>query len=281
MNRISNLIKLLGSNAKRGSFKAEANTIYIYDVIVGSELEAEWFGGVAPKPFIDALKGMSGDVHLRINSPGGDVFGANTMAQAMREYKGGQIIAHVDGVAASAASVLAITASQTVMAPGSLMMIHNAWTIAAGDRHDFLDTATILEKVDGMLAQGYAAKSGGKAEAFAALMDAETWFTPEEAVAAGLANAIADASPAGTTTAAASASWDLSAFAKAPKFTAAAPLITRTTTVTETTCVETEVETETVEVLSGDPATAPADSAENEIEARRRRHAAAMALKAA
>lgn len=277
MNRISNLIKLLGSNAKRGTFKAEANTIYIYDVIVGSELEAEWFGGVAPKPFIDALKSMNGDVHLRINSPGGDVFGANAMAQAMREYKNGQIIAHVDGVAASAASVLAITAGQTIVAPGSLMMIHNAWTIAAGDRHDFLDTAAILEKVDGMLAQAYATKSGGKAEAFAKMMDAETWFTPEEAVAAGLATAIAEA----PSSASASSSWDLSAFARAPKVAAAAPTVIRTTTVTETTEVCTEVETETVEVLSGDPAAAPADSGQNEIEARRRRHAAAMLRKTA
>lgn len=281
MNRISNLIKLLGSNAKRGSFKAEANTIYIYDVIVGSDLEAEWFGGVAPKPFIDALKGMSGDVHIRINSPGGDVFGANAMAQAMREYQGGQIIAHVDGVAASAASVLAITAGQTVMAPGSLMMIHNAWTLSAGDRHDFLDTASILEKVDGMLAQGYATKSGGKADTFSAMMDAETWFTPEEAVAAGLANAVAEPAPSKQ----ASTSWDLSAFAKAPKVAAAAPTVIRTTTVTETTCVETETEVETVttEVISGDPAMtpAPSDKGQTEIEARKRHHALAMALKSA
>ncbi len=277
-HRISNLIKLLGSNSKRGSFKAEANTIYIYDVIVGSDLEAEWFGGVAPKPFIDALKGMSGDVHLRINSPGGDVFGANAMAQAMREYQGGQIIAHVDGIAASAASVLAITAGQTVMAPGSLMMIHNAWTISAGDRHDHLDTAAILEKVDGMLAQGYAGKSGGTADYFARLMDAETWFTPEEAVSAGLATSVAEATPA---PAAASAMWDLSAFARAPQN--AAPTVVRTTTVTETTCVETETEVETVtmEVISGDPSTMPADSAELEIEARKRQLAAALALKAA
>lgn len=270
MNRMNNLIKLLGSNAKRGSFKAEANTIYIYDVIVGNDLEAEWFGGVAPKPFIDALKGMTGDVHLRINSPGGDVFGATAMAQAMREYKNGQIIAHVDGVAASAASVLAITAGQTVMAPGALMMIHNAWTISAGDRHDFLETAALLEKIDGMLAQAYATKSGGKADAFAKLMDAETWFTPEEAVAAGLASSIAEATPGAQP----SASWDLSAFAKAPKIEAAAPTVIRTTTVTETT--EVEVETETVEVISGDPAMAPADKNTTEIENRKRRLAARL-----
>jgi ATP-dependent protease ClpP protease subunit len=272
MNRISNLIKLLGSNAKRGTFAAEANTIYIYDVIVGSDVEAEWFGGISPKPFIDALNGMTGDVHLRINSPGGDVFGANAMAQAMREYKNGQIVAHVDGIAASAASVLAITADQTVMAPGSLMMIHNAWTMAAGDRHDFLDTASILEKVDGMLSQGYAAKSGGNASAFAVMMDAETWFTPEEAVAAGLANSVAEPTPS----AKASAAWDLSAFTNAPKAVVGLPTVIRTTTVTETSEVCTEVETETVEVLSGDPSMAPEDNNQKEIENRQRRFAARL-----
>lgn len=269
MKKIQNLLNLLGSNAKRGgSFKAEANTIYIYDVIVGSDLEAEWFGGVAPKPFIDALKGMTGDVHLRINSPGGDVFGANAMAQAMREYKNGQIIAHVDGIAASAASVLAVTADRTVMAPGSLMMIHNAWTLALGNRHDLLDVAALLEKIDGMLAQTYATKSGGDAAEFATMMDAETWFTPEEALSANLANEIAGAEPK------AMASWDLSVFANVPK--AAAPLVTRTTTVTETTEICTEVQTETVEVISGDPASAPADASVNEIENRKRRLAARL-----
>lgn len=260
---LRNLIRL---NARKGEFKAEANTIWIYDVIVADELEAEWWGGVAPKPFIDALKAMSGPVHIRINSPGGDVFGATAMAQAMREYPG-EITCHVDGVAASAASVLAITGNKTVMAPGSLMMIHNAWTVSVGDRNSLRETASLLEKVDGMLAVSYAKKSGGTAEAFSAMMDAETWFTPEEAVAAGLATAVAeDATKA-------QAQWDLSVFAKAPQ--AAAPVVTRKTTVTETTetSTETTVETETVEVLSGDPATAPADLAQNEIAARQRKAA--------
>lgn len=265
-----NLHNLLRLNARKGEFKAEANTIWLYDVIVSDEIEAEWIGGIAPKPFIDALKTMTGTVHIRINSPGGDVFGATAMAQAMREYPG-SIICHVDGVAASAASVLAISGAETVMAPGSLLMIHNSWTMAVGDRNDLLDTASLLEKVDGMLAEGYAKKSGKDASAFRKMMDAETWFTPTEAVAAGLANSVAG------DTSSASASWDLSVFAKAPQ--AAAPTIVRTTTVTE--CTEVEVETVTTEVISGDPATIPADVAESEIEARARKHAAAMLLKTA
>jgi hypothetical protein len=147
--------------------------------------------------------------------------------------------------------------------------------MAVGDRHDLLDTASLLEKVDGMLAEGYAAKSGGKVESFRAMMDAETWFTPAEAIAAKLADAIAEKASAP------SASWDLSVFAKAP--VAAAPTVVRTTTVTETTetSVETTVETETVEVISGDPAMTPEDKASNEIEARKRHHAAAMLRKTA
>lgn len=268
-----NLRNLLRLNARKGEFKAEANTIWLYDVIVSDELEAEWTGGIAPRPFIDALKSMTGPVHIRINSPGGDVFGATAMAQAMREYPG-EITCHVDGVAASAASVLAISGSKMVMAPGSLLMIHNAWTMAVGDRNDLLDTASLLEKVDGMLAEGYALKSGGSADEYRKMMDAETWFTPAEAVAAKLADNIAEKA-----TAAASASWDLSVFAKAPQ----AAAITRTTTVTEKTetSVETTVETETVEVISEDPVMTPEDKASNEIEARKRQFAAAMLRKTA
>lgn len=267
-----NLQNLFRLNARKGEFKAEANTIWLYDVIVSDDLEAEWVGGIAPKPFINALKTMTGTVHIRINSPGGDVFGATAMAQAMREYPG-EIICHVDGVAASAASVIAISGSKTVMAPGSLLMIHNAWTMAVGDRHELLDTASLLEKVDGMLAEGYAAKTGGDVGSFRTMMDEETWFTPAEAMSAKLADAIADKSSAP------SASWDLSVFAKAPQ-----AALTRTTTVTETTeiTVETTVEVQTVEVVSGEKsAMTPEDSTANEIEARKRHHAAAMLRKTA
>lgn len=269
MSHLRNLLRL---NARKGEFKAEANTIWIYDVIVGDEIEAEFWGGVAPKPFIDALKGMSGPVQIRINSPGGDVFGANAMAQAMREYPG-EITCHIDGVAASAASVLAITGDRTVMAPGSLLMIHNAWTMAIGDRNSLIETAALLEKIDGMLAEGYARKSGGKTADFAAMMDAETWFTPEEAIAAKLADGIAEQK------AKASNQWDLSVFARAPK--AAAPVTTVTTTKTVTTTTEEEVETETVEVIEGDPSTPPADAMSQEIEARLRQTTADLLLRSA
>jgi ATP-dependent Clp protease protease subunit len=216
------LLNLLASNAKAGSFRAEAatNTIYLYDVIVGSDLEAEFFGGVSAGQFIDALKGMSGPVSLRVNSPGGDVFAARAMAQAMREYPG-EITATVDGVAASAASIIAVSASSCAMAPGSMLMIHDAWTICCGDGEDMLAQAALLEKIDGTIAATYAAKGKGDAAHYASLMDAETWFTPEEALAEGLCDTVIEETPSAKPKA-----WNLAAFANAPQAAAPEPLAT-------------------------------------------------------
>jgi ATP-dependent Clp protease protease subunit len=204
------LLNLLQSNAKRGSFRAEDNTIYLYDVIVASDADAEWFGGVSAEAFVKALAGMTGDVALHINSPGGDVFAGVAMAQAIRAYDG-KITAHVDGLAASAASAVAVACDDSIMAPGSMMMIHNAWTIALGDRHDFMDTAALLEKIDGDLAKAYAKRAGGEPAAFSAMMDKETWLTADETVELGLANSIAPEKSVENL-----AKFDLSAFAAAP-----------------------------------------------------------------
>ncbi len=217
------LLNLLLANRARGSFKAAAadNTIELYDVIVSSDAEAQWYGGVSLQAFSKALAGMTGDVHLRINSPGGDVFAGIAMAQLIREYKGGQVIAHVDGYAASAASLVAIAGAKCIMAPSSMMMIHKAWTFAIGNSDDLLETADLLDKIDGQLAETYASKSGKKAAEFTAMMAKDTWFTPQEAIEAGLCDEIAPdaAKPA---EAAAAALWDMSAFENAPKPPAAA-----------------------------------------------------------
>lgn len=210
------LLNLLARNAKRGEFRAEGNTIYLYDVIVSSKEEAAWFGGVDAETFVQTLKGMEGDVALRINSPGGDVFAARAMAQAIREHDG-KVTAHVDGYAASAASFVTSVADETVMGPGSMLMIHKAWSIALGNSDDFMATAGLLEKIDGTIVETYdaAAQRRGKEGAdFAELMSAETWLTGAEAIELGLADAIADSGPK------AKAQWDLSAYDNAPKIEA-------------------------------------------------------------
>jgi len=184
-------------------------TVYIYDAIVSSEWEAEYWGGVCPQDLVPQLKALDADVvNLRINSPGGDVFAAQAICTAIKQM-GANVIAHIDGVAASAATAIACACDEVVMADGAMYMIHNAWTIALGDRNDFLETAALLEKIDGTLADAYAARAGKKKEDMAALMDAETWFTAQEAIDIGLADRKAD-------TKAKAQAWNLSAYSKAP-----------------------------------------------------------------
>jgi ATP-dependent Clp protease, protease subunit len=207
------LFNLFARNAKKGAFRAEGNTIYIYDVIVSSDLEAEYFGGVSPEGFSRALAGMTGPVSLRINSPGGDVFAARAMAAAMREYSD-EITAYVDGYAASAASLIAVSASRALMAEGSFLMIHKAWTWAMGNSSDLVATAALLDKIDGTLAETYARKTKGEAAEFAQRMADETWYSAQEAVESGLADGLqAEAASANSS---ARNAWDLSVYARAP-----------------------------------------------------------------
>lgn len=219
------LLNLLATNRCRGEFRAETgtgeagagNVIYLYDAIVSSKIEAEWWGGVDAETFAQALRGMSGDVALRINCPGGDVFAGRAMAQAIRDYPG-QVTAYVDGYAASAASFVTSAADRVVMADGAMLMIHKAWTMAWGNTDDLTATALLLAKIDGTIAATYenAAKKRGvtcSADEFTVLMAAESWFTGPEAIEHGLADEIAAESvkPA--------ARWDFSAYANGPKAT--------------------------------------------------------------
>lgn len=208
-------LTLLAKNKGIGQFKAEktpeAATIYLYDAIVSSEMEAEYFGGVAPKAFIDELKSIDAPViNLRINSPGGSVFAARAMEQAMREHKA-KIIAHVDGYSASAASFLMMAADEIVMSPGAMVMIHKAWTMAYGNADDLIAQADLLEKIDGTLVDTYAARTTQDPAQIAKWMAAETWFTADEAVTAGFADRKSESKTKAET------KWDLSAYANAPK----------------------------------------------------------------
>lgn len=203
-------IRMRMANKGKGSFRAEGDVIYLYDVIASDEDEAQWWGGIAPAQFIAALKACSGPVTLRINSPGGSVFGAQAMVVAMREYPYA-ITAQVDSLAASAASVIAAECASCVMVPGSMLMIHKAWGLVIGNEDEMRQTADLLAKIDTQIAGSYARRSEGKTDAFLEMMRAETWFTPEEAVSAGLADAVKEEN-----TQRPKAKWDLSAFLRAP-----------------------------------------------------------------
>lgn len=211
------MFKLLANNKAKGSFKIEAKqddteaTIYLYDMIVGTDEEAEWWGGVSPQAFVKALNELSAPtIHLRVNSPGGSVFAARAIEQAIRMHKS-KVVAHVDGLAASAASFLIMAADEIRMAPGSFLMIHKAWTGMWGNADDLRKEAELLDQIDGSLAKTYATRSGQSTEDITAWMAAETWIEADRAVELGFANSVAD------TKATNAVKWDTSAFKNAPK----------------------------------------------------------------
>ena len=227
-NKLLQLLAANRSNAIKNGIQtrivqaegSDEATLYLYDAIVGDKLTAEYWGGVCPQdlvPQITAIK--AGTINLRINSPGGDVFAAQAIVTALKQHNA-RIVGHVDGMAASAATVIACACDEVVMAPGSMYMIHNAWTFAMGNRNDLQKTVDLLGKIDGQIAAQYVAQSGQSTEQVTAWMDAETWFTAEEALASGFATNLALDAKA---QAQAATKWDLSAYANAPKAFCAPP----------------------------------------------------------
>lgn len=199
------------ANKGRGDFRAEGNTLWIYDAIASDDDEANWFGGVSPRQFIAALAETTGPVTLRINSPGGSVFGAQAMIAAMRAHPQ-PITAQIDSLAASAASVIASECAECVMAPGSMLMIHKAWGMTVGNADDHVQVSGLLSKIDAQIAATYARRAGSDdAEKYLSMMASETWFDADEAVSAGLADRVMEAN-----TQRPAAMWDLSAYAAAP-----------------------------------------------------------------
>jgi len=185
-------------------------TIWLYDVI-----GADAWGGVDAGQFAHDLAGIQAPViHLRINSPGGDVFQARAMATALREHPA-QIVAHIDGLAASAASYVALAADEVEISEGAFLMVHNAWGVVLGNRHDLMEMALTLEKIDASIALDYQTKTGQDLATVQGWMDAETWFTALEALDAGLVDRIAN-SYAPDSVVMPQQRWNLSAYSDAP-----------------------------------------------------------------
>lgn len=213
------LNKLYADNRKASARKFEVIVnaakdeaeIFLYDAIVSDEIEADYWGGVAPQSFVKELRAITaGTIHLRINSPGGSVFAARAMEQALREHSA-KIIVHIDGLAASAATFIAMAGDEIIMAKGALFMIHKAWTGMWGNSEDLRKEADLLDKIDATLAETYADRTGKDQAAISDWMAAETWFTAAEAVEQGFADRVAETEPK------AKAFWDLSAYANAPQ----------------------------------------------------------------
>lgn len=166
-------------------------TLRLYDPI--DSWGGEW--GVSAKEFVrslDALPDDTAEIRLHINSPGGEVYEGITILNALRNHKA-RVVAVVDGLAASAASFIATGADEVVMGRNSQIMIHDAWGMGIGNAEVMRDLAGRLDKISDNIASVYAAKAGGTVEDWRAAMLAETWYSAEEAVDAGLADGVEEA----------------------------------------------------------------------------------------
>lgn len=153
--------------------------------------------GVSAKEFtdaIDALPDAVTEIRLHINSPGGEVFEAVAMMNALRRHDA-RVVAIVDGIAASAASFLAVAADETVMSKNSTLMIHDAWGICIGNAADMRQLADLLDQLSNNIAAVYAEKAGGTVDEWRQTMVGEKWYTADEAVAAGLADSVEGSDP--------------------------------------------------------------------------------------
>jgi ATP-dependent protease ClpP protease subunit len=171
--------------------------LHIIDFIAG--WEDDWVArnwgydlGVSARAFVEQLAALEDGVttiRLHINSPGGDVQAAVNIANALREQraKGRTVETYIDGIAASAASIVAMAGERVVMADNALMMIHNPYAGVVGNASELRAMADVLDTVRGQIVATYQWHSDESAEDLAALMDAETWLNADEAISAGLA----------------------------------------------------------------------------------------------
>ncbi|HDK7277839.1 TPA: Clp protease ClpP [Cronobacter sakazakii] len=165
------------------------NSISIFDVI-GADY---WGEGVTASRIAGALRSLNGaDVTVNINSPGGDMFEGLAIYNLLREYDG-KVTVKVLGLAASAASIIAMAGDEVQIGRGAFLMIHNCWVYAMGNRHDLAQIAADMAPFDKAMSDIYQARSGLDAETVDRMMDGETYIGGSEAVEKGFADSLLSA----------------------------------------------------------------------------------------
>lgn len=199
-------------------------TIRIYDPI---DSYGDWWG-VSAREFLETLDqvGDATSIRLHLNSPGGEVWEAIAILNALRAHPA-PVTAVVDGLAASAASFIAAGVDELVMGQNTELMIHDAWGIAIGPAAAMRDVADRLDHISDNIASIYSSKAGTPVDDWRAAMLAETWYSADEAVAVGLADSVAAAAgdEASSEAIAAAASFDLSVFRAAGRRQAEPPIV--------------------------------------------------------
>ena len=162
------------------------NSISILDVI-GKEWDG---GGVTAKRIASALRAIGDrDVVVNVNSPGGSFFEGVAIYNLLRKHPS-KITVNVIGLAASAASVIAMAGDEIRIAKSAFMMLHNAWGVCVGNKHDMVDVSKTLDQFDAAMRGVYADRSGIDEKEIGKIMDGETWFSGKAAIDAGLADSL-------------------------------------------------------------------------------------------
>ena len=151
--------------------------------------ETWWGDEVTPQMFRSELNAAKGDIDLWINSPGGDCYAAAQIYNMLMEYKG-NVAVKIDGIAASAASVVAIAGSTVEISPLGMFMIHNPMTVSIGDTYEMERTITFLVEIKESIINAYEIKTGLSRAKISRLMDAETWMNAKKAVELGFADSV-------------------------------------------------------------------------------------------
>ena len=164
----------------------EERTLELYGTIATDS----WLDDdLTPAMFKDELMKGNGPVTVWINSPGGDCVAASQIYSMLMDYPG-DVTVKIDGIAASAASVIAMAGTKVLMAPTALMMIHNPATMAYGDHNDFSKAIEMLEEVKESIINAYEIKTGLPRQTLSRLMDSETWMNANKAIELGFADGL-------------------------------------------------------------------------------------------
>ena len=173
------------------AIRAKANKTA--EVLIYEDVGAGWFGGVSAKQFADDLKALGNveSIDVRINSYGGDVFDGLAIYNQLVQHKA-KVTTHIDGVAASIASVIAMAGDEILIAESGWLMIHDAWGMAVGNAAELRRQADLMDSVSEQLGKVYAARTGQPVETLRAWMAEETWLNAADAIDRKFATAQSD-----------------------------------------------------------------------------------------
>src|SRR5690606_721032 len=186
----------MGKRRKFWQFRAAAGSPEVGELLLYGEIsDVTWWGDeVTPKQFYEDLQSLGDIKELKvfINSPGGDAFAGQAIHSMLKRHPA-KVTVYVDGLAASAASIVAMAGDKVIMPRNAMMMVHRPWTFVAGNASALRKVADDLDKISESLVAVYEDKTGLERDRIVAMLDAETWMTAEEAVDLGFADEIEEA----------------------------------------------------------------------------------------